>query len=134
MTIPAAPVELWSFRSFRAAVVSGTDAEIVWDWLADDEEALVIDVSYSTRAGAPRHAIIVDWFDPTSGTPPVSRKVVAQTSDNAVFWNPVRWFVPRIPDSTRRWVLRAICSVPVGFTATLDVSVAVVRSSKTERP
>jgi hypothetical protein len=132
MTTPIPPVELWSFRSFRASVTSTVDGEIVWDWLDDAEEALVIDVSYSTPPGTARHFIQIDWYDPTV-TSGAARKVVAQTNDNAVFWNPVRWFVPRTPDSTRRWVLRADCSVPSGVEATLDVSVAIVRSSKTER-
>jgi hypothetical protein len=133
MTILAPPVELWSFRSFRASVVSGTDAEIVWDWLGQDEEAIVIDVSYSTPPGTARHAILVDWYDPTLSSG-VARKVIAQTTDNAVFWNPVRWFVPHVPDSARRWVLRARCSVPLAVTASLDVSVGIVRSSKGGSP
>ena len=133
MMSPLPPVELWSFRSLRKAVVAGTDAEIVFDWLSSDEEALVVDVSYSTQAGAPRHAILVDWYDPTTGVDKYARKVVAQVSDNAVFWNPVRWFVPRVPESERRWVLRASCAVPGGLDASLDVSIAIFRSSARER-
>jgi hypothetical protein len=127
MTTRLPPVELWSFRSLRAAVVSGSPTHIAWDWLDEAEEALVIDVSYSTPPGTHRHFIQVDWFDPTV-TSGAARKVVAQTADIAVFWNPVRWFVPRIPDSKLRWVLRASCSVPASVEATLDVSVAIVRS------
>ena len=129
MTSPVPPVELWSFRSFRAAVESGVDAELVFDWLGADEEALVIDVSYSTAPGTARHAIILDWYDPTTGGEQYARKVVAQVTDSAVFWNPVRWFVPHVPESTRRWILRARCSVPSGTTASLDVSLAIVRSA-----
>lgn len=131
MTSPVPPVELWSVRSIRAILASGS-AEIVFDWLADDEEALVIDVSYSTQPETPRHSILIDWYDPTTGEDHYARKVVARVSDNAVFWNPVRWFVPRVPDSDRRWVLRASCLVPGGFVASLDVSIAIVRSSGKE--
>lgn len=129
MTSILAPVELWHFRSFRADVSAGPGAELVWDWLAPTEEAVVIDVSYSTPAGTSRHAILVDWYDPTAHVSRPSRKVVAQTTDNAVFWNPVRWFIPRSPDASRRWVLRAVCAVPDGVLASLDVSVAIVRSA-----
>jgi hypothetical protein len=129
MTSILAPVELWHFRSFRAAVSPGAAAELVWDWLAPTEEAVVVDVSYSTPAGTSRHAILVDWYDPTADVSRPSRKVVAQTTDNAVFWNPVRWFIPRSPDGSRRWVLRAVCAVPGGVLASLDVSVAIVRSA-----
>jgi hypothetical protein len=131
MTLVLPPVELWSFRSFRSAVLSTADTEVGWDWLGETEEALIIDVSYSTPVGTPRHSILVDWYDPTHATA-AARKVVAQVNDNAVFWNPVRWFVPRIPESTQRWILRARCSVPGGFTASLDVSVAIARSMSTE--
>ena len=124
MSVILPPVELWSFRSLRAAVAADTDVEIEFDWLAEVEEALVIDVSYSTPAGTNRHAIRVEWYDPTNAD---ARKVIAQTVDNAVFWNPVRWFVPRIPDSTQRWRLRAYCSVP-SDSGSLDVSLAIVRS------
>jgi hypothetical protein len=129
VTSTIAPIELWHFRSFRAVVTSATPAELVWDWLAPSEEALIVDVSYSTPYDTPRHAICVDWYDPTAHASQPSRKVIAQTNDNAIFWNPVRWFIPRSPEGRNPWVLRAICAVPSGVIATLDVSVAIVRSS-----
>lgn len=133
MTSPVPPVELWNVKSMRALLTpTVTEAELVFDWLTEGEEALVIDVSYSTPPGTSRHAILVDWYDPTVGEDQYARKVVAQVNDNAVFWNPVRWFVPRIMDSDRRWVLRASCAVPAGVTASLDVSIAIVRSSPKE--
>lgn len=123
------PVELWTFRSFQMSVVAATPTEIAWEWAAPTEELVVIDVSYSTPADTPAHAILVDWYDPTAHASLPARKVVARTRDNAIFWNPVRWFVPRTAAGDRRWVLRAICAVPPGVLASLDISVAAVRSA-----